>query len=434
MKPQIFCSLILLSTLSLAQPRSNSAPQDAKVEKPVIAPTKPIALMGGKIETPSGIIESGVILIDGSTITYVGKGDNIRIGDVTKIDCTNKVIYAGFCDPYVTRGLSLPEAKENEIRDTNTNAPASMRAHHRKVVRPDVKSADFINMKGVTEPYQKSGYTTLALANSVGVLRGPSPVIHNLTGETKDILIKDIAFQVASIASGGGFGGYPGSTFASMAVFRQTMNDAATYPLNSDVGLKEINEALAPVLAGTVPLTFFADDNRTILRSLQLCQEYGVRPILAYAREAYRVLDQIKASKASLIVSPAIGKEPTELSYNYPINKVLMDEEKANWTTKAQNIIEVSKAGIPFAFTASASAMSEFYDGLRWLNAKGLDRKEILNGLTLYPAQILGISDKFGSLETGKTANITIMSGDFLAKSSVVTGIVVNGKYIEVKL
>jgi len=434
MKRLFIGSFALVCSISFAQTSATNVPKTAPQEKPAATVSKPLALMGGTIETADRIITSGVILTDGTKITYVGTGENIRIGNVTKIDCTGMYIYAGFCDPFVTRGLNFPEAKENEVRDVTTTAPASMRAHHRKVTRPDVKAADFIDMKFVAEPYQSVGYTHVALAPSAGVIRGQMPVVQCLKSETKNILLKEIASQVASISGGGGFGSYPGSTFASMAVFRQTMNDAQTYPMNADVGLKEINEALAPVLAGTTGITWVADNYRDIYRSLMLSQEYGIKPTIATAREAYRLIPMLKELQANLIISPAIGKEPTETTYSQPLPKAVLDFEKATWAKGAMNIIEIQKAGIPFAITAQGGTMNEMYDGLRWLVSKGLDRKEVLKAMTLYPAQILGIDDQLGSLESGKMANITILSADFLDKSTKVKGLVIAGKYVEVKL
>jgi imidazolonepropionase-like amidohydrolase len=44
--------------------------------------------------------------------------------------------------------------------------------------------------------------------------------------------------------------------------------------------------------------------------------------------------------------------------------------------------------------------------------AYGLPRNDALKAVTLYPAQIFGVSDRLGSLERGKQANIAVFSGD----------------------
>jgi imidazolonepropionase-like amidohydrolase len=44
----------------------------------------------------------------------------------------------------------------------------------------------------------------------------------------------------------------------------------------------------------------------------------------------------------------------------------------------------------------------------------GLPPMEALKAVTIYPAQILGIADKMGSIEQGKIANIVVTDGDIL--------------------
>ena len=46
--------------------------------------------------------------------------------------------------------------------------------------------------------------------------------------------------------------------------------------------------------------------------------------------------------------------------------------------------------------------------------AFGLSHDEALRGLTLYPAQMLGLAEKFGSLEVGKEASLFVADGDIL--------------------
>ena len=44
----------------------------------------------------------------------------------------------------------------------------------------------------------------------------------------------------------------------------------------------------------------------------------------------------------------------------------------------------------------------------------GLTKEQALQAITLNAAKILGVSDKTGSIEVGKDANIVISSGDIL--------------------
>jgi imidazolonepropionase-like amidohydrolase len=62
--------------------------------------------------------------------------------------------------------------------------------------------------------------------------------------------------------------------------------------------------------------------------------------------------------------------------------------------------------------------------------AYGLEREDALKSITLWPAQILGISDKVGSIETGKLANLIVASGDPLDIRTEIRHVFVEGREV----
>jgi len=62
--------------------------------------------------------------------------------------------------------------------------------------------------------------------------------------------------------------------------------------------------------------------------------------------------------------------------------------------------------------------------------AYGLSKEEALKSVTLYPAQILGIANQFGSIETGKTANIVVADGDILEPRTNIKYLFINGRML----
>jgi imidazolonepropionase-like amidohydrolase len=61
----------------------------------------------------------------------------------------------------------------------------------------------------------------------------------------------------------------------------------------------------------------------------------------------------------------------------------------------------------------------------------GLPPEEGLKAVTLYPAQILGVADQLGSIETGKRANLVLTNGDILQASTQVLALFIDGKPLE---
>jgi imidazolonepropionase-like amidohydrolase len=63
--------------------------------------------------------------------------------------------------------------------------------------------------------------------------------------------------------------------------------------------------------------------------------------------------------------------------------------------------------------------------------AFGLPPAEALKAITLYPAQILGVADRIGSLEVGKDATLFICSGDPLETATQVETVFIQGRLVE---
>jgi imidazolonepropionase-like amidohydrolase len=50
--------------------------------------------------------------------------------------------------------------------------------------------------------------------------------------------------------------------------------------------------------------------------------------------------------------------------------------------------------------------------------------------VTLYPAQILGVADRMGSIEVGKMGNVVVTDGDLLDPRTNVKQLFINGRLI----
>jgi adenine deaminase len=61
----------------------------------------------------------------------------------------------------------------------------------------------------------------------------------------------------------------------------------------------------------------------------------------------------------------------------------------------------------------------------------GLSKDAALRAMTLSAAEILGVNNQLGSLETGKIANLVVSRGDILAKDKTITHVFVDGKLFE---
>ena len=62
--------------------------------------------------------------------------------------------------------------------------------------------------------------------------------------------------------------------------------------------------------------------------------------------------------------------------------------------------------------------------------AFGLPKEEALKAVTLYPAQIMNISDRLGSIEVGKMANLVVADGDPLEARTHIRYVFIDGRQI----
>ena len=66
--------------------------------------------------------------------------------------------------------------------------------------------------------------------------------------------------------------------------------------------------------------------------------------------------------------------------------------------------------------------------------AQGLTKEQALQLITLNPAKILGIDDRYGSLETGKSATLFISEGDALdMRTNNLTHAFIDGREISLE-
>jgi imidazolonepropionase-like amidohydrolase len=64
-------------------------------------------------------------------------------------------------------------------------------------------------------------------------------------------------------------------------------------------------------------------------------------------------------------------------------------------------------------------------------SAFGLPKEEALKAVTLYPAQLLGVDDQLGSLQTGKAATLIVTNGDPLDFPTQVEAAYIDGRKID---
>jgi imidazolonepropionase-like amidohydrolase len=159
--------------------------------------------------------------------------------------------------------------------------------------------------------------------------------------------------------------------------------------------------ALAPAARGQMPVIFSAERAPEIRAALDFAREMNLRPIILGGRDAWQVTDLLRERNAPVIFTsvlslPAREDDPYDVNFSAPA--------------------KLAAAGVRFAIATGDRGPHvrdlPYHAGMA--AAFGLSREDALRSVTLWPAQLIGAGDRFGSIEVGKVANLVVTDGDLL--------------------
>jgi len=176
-------------------------------------------------------------------------------------------------------------------------------------------------------------------------------------------------------------------------------------------------EALLPVLDGTLPVHIHAHRADDIATGIRICKEFGLNYVIVHGTEGHLITDLLAREHAAVITGPCLGDRSKP--------------ELRNMTL--ENPAKLLRAGVKIAVCTDHPEVPIQYLPLcaALCVRGGLTPAEALAAITLWPAEICGISDRVGSLTPGKDADIVVTSGHPLDWMSRVTAVLIDGKQVK---
>jgi imidazolonepropionase-like amidohydrolase len=419
------------------------------------------AIKGGTVVTVTGAtIQKGTVVIRNGLIEAVGADIPIP-GDARVIDATGMTVYPGLIDSYTNIGLGTatpataqggrgggaPAAPVPAIpglapTTTTTSAQPTPTPSGQS---PELMASDQLRITAETFDNQRAtGVTTVLTAPREGIYQGQSVLINLGGAEPEKLIIKNPVSLNVSFASGRGFGGgggFPGSQMGIFAFLRQSLLDAQHYKASWEhynrnkrgTQRPETDKSLAalqPVITGQMPVAFSANSVREIKRAISLGEEFGLKFMIAGGLQSYQIADLLKQKNATVLLSLNYPQRPANLEdpESEPL-RVLRERADAPKSAAA-----LHKAGVRFAFQSGYLTRPADYiaNAAKAIEA-GLPKDEAIKAMTIYAAEIFGVSEQLGSIEKGKIANIVVTSGDLFDRRTQVKHIFIDGKPYEVK-
>jgi len=390
------------------------------------------AIVNARVVTVSGgVIENGTVVIQNGKITAVGANAAAPSG-AERIDATGLSVYPGMID--AATNLGLTEVGQGANATVDLVEVGTMNANAKAITAINPHSSH-INVTRV------NGITTVFSAPAGGIISGQGTVI-NLNGSTQvEMAVLPTAGLVINFPRISIFGGFtPGVGPQTVEfgeavkrrdtqledlkkIFKAVENYARAreaYAKDKTLPYHPVDlrmEAMIPYIRAEKPVIFTAERERDIRSVVRFVAETRVKGVIIGGQEAWKAADDLKKNNIAVIYTHI---------YSLPVR----DDDAYDFLFESP--AKLQAAGLRFAIATGDSGAEvrdlPYHAGLA--GAYGLPKDEALKAVTLYPAQILGVSDELGSIDVGKMANIVVTDGDILEPRTNIKYVFINGRLI----
>jgi imidazolonepropionase-like amidohydrolase len=389
------------------------------------------AIRNAHIVTVTGPeIENGTIVIRDGKIAAVGANVSVPAG-AQIIEGRGLSVYPGMIDAATSLGLT--EVGQGAAGTVDTTEVGDMNPNAKAIVAVNPHSAHF----AVT---RVDGITTALTLPAGGLISGQAAII-NLVGTTPlEMAVVPYAALVINyprVANrGGDFGGDQtpvnlSETLAASArqveQIRKLLKDAEAYgraqaAYAEDKALPRpdqnlVLEALVPYVRGERLVIFRADRESEMRGAIRFAEELKLKPVILGGDEAWRMAAFLKEKNVPVILTGILD---------------LPTREDDFYDALYENAAKLQQAGVRFCISSGDSGAGvrdlPYYAGMA--AAFGLSKAEALKAVTLYPAQIMKIDDRLGSIEVGKLANLVVTNGDLLETRTAIRHLFIDGREV----
>lgn len=378
-------------------------------------PPKVHVLTGAKIViSPDQTLDKGTVVIRDGMIERVGP-DVLPPADARIWDMSGRTIYPALIEAY------------SEIKTNTPNATRSKTSYWNTSVQPEWSATQHYEVNGeLNKKLRSQGIAARLIAPSEGVIKGRSALVTTADTRMPDAVIQaNVALHLRLTVKRQSHGKqeYPSSPMGAVALARQAMHDSlwyrqaqATYQSNR-LPPPEHNdslEVLKEYFNGQQLVIIDAPDEQYFLRADRFAHEFSLRAVMRSSGHEYRQLAAVSDSARTVIVPVRTVKAPDVSSPETAIDVTL--EDLMHWDLAPENPGRLASQGVPIALTGHGlKDPANFLDKVRTAVHRGLSPNDALRAMTTLPAELFGIGNRLGKLETGYLANLLVTDGDLFA-------------------
>ena len=390
----------------------------AFVAVPAVAQT--VAITNGTVYPVSGpSIPNATVLIKDGVIVAVGARVNIP-ADARRIDATGKVVTPGLINSVTELGI----VEVDQVRDTKDDT-----AKGSNNISASFRVWEGLNpASAIFAPTRNGGITTAIITPHGGLISGQAAVIDLLPGHAADIIRRAPVAMVAQIDSPNDAGtSARGELLGKLRVLLEDVRFYAQHRADYDrAAARSLSasradlEAMIPVIEGKLPLVLEANRVDEIDAALSLARDFDLKLMIVGGAEAWLTADRLAAAQVPVL---------TGAMSNIPASFAALNQRQ-------ENAGLLRRAGVRVALVATSNtdvtrfnARNLKYEAGNAV-AYGMSHDDALRAVTLTPAELFGVSDRIGSLQAGRDANVVVWSGDPFEFSTRVEHVFIRGREV----
>lgn len=379
-----------------------------------------LLIKNGTVKTMAGddIINGSVLIGDDGKIVAVGTDISAPEG-AEVIDAAGRLVTPGCVEAHSHMGLHKAAMRWEGMETNESTDPITPQM--RAIDGIDPMDSSFLNAI-------KYGVTTACTGPGSANIVGGTFAAIKLYGKRVDkMIIKDpVAMKCAfgenpKLKYGQGAKKSPVTRMAIASMLRDLLIKTKNYLDKKEAGKDPTYdpklEAMIPVIKGEIPLKAHAHRADDIFTAIRIAKEFGVKLTIDHCTEGSLIADELAEEGYPALVGPSFGsRSKPEL-----VNKSFA------------TVNDLYKAGVPFCIITDAPITP--IDSLPMLagmaTREGLPYEEAWKAVTAYPAAIMGIADRVGTLEAGKDGDVVIWNADpvlTVAASADIT--IIDGKIV----
>ncbi|MGC3944461.1 MAG: amidohydrolase family protein [Chryseolinea sp.] len=403
------------------------------------------------VQAPGRKLDNATVLVRDGIIS--GVGQNLPIpSDAVIVKGDSLYVYAGFIDGLSRVAVNKPKEETNKERQKDPGNPA-----------PEAAGiAPYVDLRGLLNPVEKSigewrdlGFTVGQVVPYGGMLPGHSALIY-YNGEAVDKMVLNHSAGLYSELTPAERM-YPATILGVLAKWKELYRQSTYAKTYSGVyaankaGLEapesdRVLEAFYPVIDKQLPVVFKAEKSLDIQRVLALKSQLGFNLTLTEVKEGWDLIPAVK-SNAKVFLSLELPEEKKDDKAKpdpdkkkdeqalFPDTLELKALEKRREdfiALYANQAAAFQKAGVSFGFSTLSAKPKDVKGNLKRMIKAGLSEDAALAALTTGGAQAIGMSDRLGTIDNGKIANLVISRRPYFDDKSKVMYVFIAGKLYKV--